>query len=123
MKINYNKQRTDNIPMGEKAVHRHFSRIANQYRDLRTTDIEPLLYLKKNLNGSKKIEAADVGCGDGRYSLELFKCLGNRLNLSCIDANPEMLKHLHTNLVSHKIENFQTKKSLCRGPTNRRRLP
>ncbi len=95
----------------ENAIQHHFSRISHKYRDLRTTDIEPLLSIKKKLNGSKKIEAADVGCGDGRYSLELFKSLGSRLNLSCIDGNPEMLKQLHNYLAYHKIENFQTKKA------------
>ncbi|MEE8358576.1 MAG: class I SAM-dependent methyltransferase [Candidatus Hydrothermarchaeales archaeon] len=97
--------------MRKRAIHRHFTRVAQQYRDLRTTDPEPPLYIKKKLTGSKKIEAADVGCGDGRYNLELFKCLGDRLNLSCIDANPDMLKQLHSYLAYHKIENFQTKKA------------
>lgn len=55
-----------------KSIHHHFLKIAHQYRDLRTTDLEPILFIKNKLHKHSKILAADVGCGDGRYDLKLF---------------------------------------------------
>lgn len=97
-----------------KEIHHHFSRIAHKYRDLRTTDLEPILFIKKKLQKSLRIKAADVGCGAGRYNLKLFQYLGKRIYLYCIDSNQEMLKQLQDYLKEHKIKNFQVKKS-CAG--------
>jgi ubiquinone/menaquinone biosynthesis C-methylase UbiE len=91
-----------------KRIHPHFSRIAHRYKDLRTTDVEPILFIKKKLENFDKIHAADVGCGVGRYDIKLFHHLGERLYLTCIDYNPRMLTELTKNLRKHKIENFQT---------------
>lgn len=97
-----------------KSIHLHFSRIAHKYRDLRTTDLEPILFIKKKLQRHSKIVAADVGCGAGRYDLKLFQYLGKKLFLYCVDANKEMLKHLTDFLVKHRIKNFKTTKSFAR---------
>ena len=86
----------------------HFSKIAPIYEDLRTTDLEPILCVKKRLKNLTKIEAADVGCGVGRYDIELFHYLGERLYLTCIDDNENMLNELTKNLNEHRIENFKT---------------
>jgi len=91
-----------------KRVHSHFSKIAHEYKDLRTTDLEPILFVKKKLQKLTKIEAADVGCGAGRYDVELFHYLGERLHLTCIDDNENMLNELTKNLKEHKIRNFKT---------------
>ena len=96
-----------------KNIHRHFSKIAHKYRDLRTTDAEPILFIKKKLQKHSKIVAADVGCGAGRYGLKLFQYFGKKLFLHCTDANKEMLKHLTGFLVKHKIRNFETKKAFA----------
>lgn len=90
-------------------THHHFTKIAYQYRQLRTTDVEPLLFIKKTLQKFKKIKAADVGCGAGRYDLKLFEHLGNRLDLLCMDCNNEMLSQLENYLREHGIKNFKTK--------------
>jgi len=94
-----------------KKIHHHFSKIAHKYEDLRTTDLEPILFIKKKLRNLKKIEAADVGCGGGRYDIELIRYLGERLHLTCIDDNENMLKELTRNLKEHKIKNFKTIKT------------
>lgn len=91
-----------------KKIHPHFSRIAHKYKDLRTTDAEPVLSIKRKLRKSKTIEAADVGCGVGRYVIELFHHLGEMLRLTCIDYNRGMLNELTKNLRKHKIKNFKT---------------
>jgi len=92
-------------------IHLHFSQIAHKYKDLRTTDSEPILFIKNKLQNLTKIEAADVGCGVGRYDIELFHYLGERLYLTCIDDNQNMLKELTKNLKKHKIKNFKTIKA------------
>jgi len=60
-------------------IQRHFSKIANQYKSLRIIDLEPVLYIRHQLDGLQKIQAADVGCGIGIYDIELFRHLGERL--------------------------------------------
>ena len=94
-----------------KGIYRHFSKIAHEYKDVRTTDLEPILVIKKKLQNLTKIEAADVGCGVGRYDIELFRYLGERLYLTCIDENDNMLTELNENLKKHKIKNFKTIKA------------
>ena len=91
-----------------KRIYPHFSRIAHRYKDLRTTDVEPILFIKKKLQNLDKIQAADVGCGVGRYDVRLFHHLGERLYLTCIDHNRRMLNELTKNLEKHKIKNFKT---------------
>jgi len=89
-----------------KVMYDHFSKIASKYRDVRTTDTKPILYIKKRLNGKTKINLADVGCGDGRYSLELLKCLGDDCFLHCVDNNEEMLSRLKDYLTEQNTLNF-----------------
>ncbi len=75
MKLNYSPKE---IAITEKHTYNHFSKIASKYRTLRTTDLEPILFIKNRLNRKSKINMADVGCGDGRYSLELLRCLEDK---------------------------------------------
>ena len=92
-----------------KAMQKHFSNIARKYRNIRTTDSEPILLIVNKLNHLKYIEAVDVGCGAGRYDMLLYRYLGDRLNLICLDANADMLKNLSTYLTRHDIRNFSAK--------------
>jgi ubiquinone/menaquinone biosynthesis C-methylase UbiE len=91
-----------------KRIHPHFSRIAHKYQDLRTTDIGPVLFIKEKLKNSNKIEAADVGCGVGRYVVKLFHHLRERLYLTCVDDNKKMLTELIRNLKKYGIRKFNT---------------
>jgi len=104
------------IAISENQAHRHFSEIASKYRSLRTTDLEPILHIKNQLNGKSGIRMADVGCGDGRYSLELLRCLDN-CYLHCIDSNEDMLKHLKDYLTEQNTMNF------CVRPGDANKLP
>lgn len=63
-------------------INHHFSRIAHKYRDLRTIDLALLSIIKNKLENLTEIEAADVGCGAGRYDSILFQYLGERLSLN-----------------------------------------
>ena len=94
-----------------KKMDRHFSKIAKKYRNLRTTDSEPVSVIVDKLKYLAHIEAVDVGCGDGRYDLLLYKHLGDSLNLTCLDANEEMLKNLSAYLTKNDIVNFSAKRS------------
>jgi len=76
----------------------HFSRIARKYKDLRSTDLPPVKFIKNRLPDLPTIRAADVGCGVGRYDIELVRYLGpDRLSLYCIDCNRKMLGELALN--------------------------
>jgi len=89
-----------------KAIQHHFSRIADRYRQLRTTDAEPIAFIAKELRELLYVEAVDIGCGAGGYSLFLCKSLGDKLRLTCVDANDSMLKALATYLRAHGMGNF-----------------
>ena len=86
----------------------HFSRIAHRYRDLRTTDLEPISFLARELSDLPWVEAADVGCGAGRYDLLLHEHLGEKLHLTCADANSDMLNALNIYLKRNGVRKFKT---------------
>jgi len=88
---------------------RHFTKVAKKYRNLRTTDSEPISLIVDKLKNLDHIEAVDVGCGAGRYDLLLYRYLGDRLKLTCLDVNADMLKNLSTYLTRHDIRNFSAK--------------
>ena len=94
-------------------VDEHFAKIASAYRDARTTDLEPILYIKELIGDSGPLVAADVGCGAGRYDLLLHRRLGHEMFLHCIDANTEMLEELDDHLTAEGISDFQTHRALA----------
>ena len=75
-------------------VTRHFSKVAPNYRGLRTTDVEPVRYVADLLKSYQKVAAADIGCGAGRYDRMLFDHMGEGLFLHCVDASEHMLEAL-----------------------------
>ncbi|MFC2031817.1 class I SAM-dependent methyltransferase [Chloroflexota bacterium] len=89
-------------------IYDHFTSICDRYRHLRTTDYDPIAYIARELSGLDIVEAADVGCGDGRYDLPLFHHLGDKLRLSCVDSNDGMLEASDTYLRENNISNFVT---------------
>ena len=107
--------------MSEILVHEksdsHFSKIASKYKDLRTTDVDHIQYIVNQLSKKSNISMADIGCGDGRYSVELLKCLKDNCYLHCIDFNENMIKHLKPYLLEQGINNF------CAAPGDASKLP
>jgi len=91
----------------ESLMSEHFSTVAPFYSQIRTIDLDPINYIAKKLASKSKIVAADIGCGDGRYSIKLIEKLRNRLSLTCVDNNHEMLRQISQ--VSHYFQNLQTK--------------
>ncbi len=94
----------------QQDINSHFSRVATLYNDLRTTDLEPIAFIRDRFNGAHSIEAADIGCGAGRYCLKLFQHL-DILHLTCIDVNESMLEQASNCLRTAGITNFKTIKS------------
>ena len=110
-----------NIGFARRAItnrNSHFSRIATIYEDLRTLDIEPIISIRNQLQEFSNLKGADIGCGCGRYTAELFRLLGENLNLTCVDENKDMLKQLTINLEGKNLLNFNT----LRAPANNLQL-
>ncbi len=87
-------------------IHQHFSKIAHRYHHLRTTDVEPIIFIARRMKNLEQIEALDIGCGTGRYDLLLFKYLEPKLRLTCVDTNSDMLNALEKNLMNNGISEF-----------------
>lgn len=97
----------EEIIAGNPVMYEHFSRVAPSYRHVRRTDPEPILFISETLKDYPRINAADVGCGAGRYDLLLFQHLNN-LHLTCIDVNESMLQQVAEYLTHHQCLRFQT---------------
>jgi ubiquinone/menaquinone biosynthesis C-methylase UbiE len=101
--------------MGIYSVSDHFSEIAPVYRDLRTTDLQPVRYVVKHLRGVSRISAADVGCGAGRYDLILFQHLARKIDhFYCVDTTQGMLEQVTDLLIRHCIRGFEIVRSVAR---------
>ena len=99
------------IGFGHRArtnLNSHFSRIALIYTDVRTTDEEPIILIRNRVQGYSSIMGADIGCGCGRYDVELLRFFGNSLYLFCIDENEDMLRQLKNTLNVRDAQYFET---------------
>ena len=88
----------------------HFGRVAKFYRAVRTTDPEPVIYMRDALADRASVRAADIGCGAGRYDRLLFDHIPN-LHLVCVDSSASMLEQLSNYLAEARIRNFVTRLS------------
>jgi len=95
----------------ESLMSEHFSQVASIYSQVRTIDHELINYITKKLASMSNIVAADIGCGDGRYSIKLIEKLRNRLSLTCVDNNYEMLQQISK--ISSNFQNLQTKQAFA----------
>jgi len=95
----------------ESLMSEHFSQVASIYSQVRTIDYELINYITKKLASMSNIVAADIGCGDGRYSIKLIEKLRNRLSLTCVDNNYEMLQQISK--ISSHFQNLQTKQAFA----------
>ena len=91
-----------------RKIENHFTDVAPKYRKLRTTDIEPIMFIEKELSDTDQIHGADIGCGTGRYTLRLAKSLGKKCHLLyCVDKSGSMLMQLRNFFVEHGINHFK----------------
>ena len=92
--------------INQKLIEEHFASVAEVYTNMRTTDREPIEYIRAAMAEIKPVKAADIGCGSGRYSLMLFEALEG-LSLTCIDYSRKMLEELERTLVARGIARFE----------------
>jgi len=97
------------IIINKQNLHNHFSSIASKYRSVRTLDLEPILHITNQIKGKPKISMADIGCGDGRYSLEFLRHFGDKCYMHCVDFNENMLRSLEDYLTEQNTTNFCTR--------------
>ncbi|MFQ5789941.1 MAG: class I SAM-dependent methyltransferase [Acidobacteriota bacterium] len=95
-------------------IYQHFSSIATRYNDLRTTDLDVVEFLAEGLRVGTAVRVADVGCGSGRYDIELLRELGDRLDLICVDFNFEMLHALHEELQEQDLRGYHVVRASAR---------
>ena len=84
----------------------HFAKVAEVYTGVRTTDEEPILYIRDRLAGRAAVAAADIGCGTGRYDLLLLQHIPG-LRLACVDMSREMLTQLSSYLTANGVDGFE----------------
>lgn len=85
-------------PPDSSLISDHFSTVAAGYNALRTTDPEAVDLIARSLAGFSTVTAADVGCGTGRYMLELKRRLGEKLFAYFVDCSTDMLQQLRIDL-------------------------
>ena len=83
----------------------HFTKLSNNYNDIRNTDFAPVSFIANKLKNRTTISGADIGCGAGRYDLLLLRQLP-KLDLTCCDSNEQMLHETSSYLRSNDIRNF-----------------
>ncbi len=88
-------------------MHEHFSKISTSYNIMRSTDVDPILYIREKVKHKETVKAVDVGCGGGRYCLLMFQYIPG-LHLTCTDVNISMITETSRYLKRHGVENFST---------------
>jgi SAM-dependent methyltransferase len=86
-------------------MYNHFRNLSCIYNELRTTDLEPIIFICEKLQNRNNLKGADIGCGAGRYDLLLLKHLPE-LHLICGDVNEAMIKETTCYLEEHGQKNF-----------------
>jgi SAM-dependent methyltransferase len=96
----------------QATMDRHFTEVSSVYREVRTTDPDPVAYIARTLAGRDGIRGADIGCGDGRYDVLMFEAIPG-LHLACVDANAAMLERAADLLSSRGIDEFETRRAVA----------
>jgi len=86
-------------------MYNHFRNLSCIYNELRTTDLEPIIFICEKLHNRNNLKGADIGCGAGRYDRLLLKHLPD-LHLICADVNEAMIKETTCYLEAHGQKNF-----------------
>jgi len=65
----------------------NFSTIVSKYRSVRTLDTKPISHIKDKLKEKSKINMADIGYDDERYSLEFLRHFDDLEQITWHDEN------------------------------------
>lgn len=87
-------------------MEEHFSRIADKYNDIRTTDHEPIEHIRDLFSKYERCVAVDIGCGPGRYALLLLQMMP-QLHLTCLDRSRAMIAETTRLLRGANIDRFK----------------
>jgi SAM-dependent methyltransferase len=79
-----------------------------KFSNSKTTDSEPVSVIVSKFSHVERIQAVDMGCGAARYDILLYRYLGDKLKLACLDAETETLKNLTTYFSRHNVRNFSS---------------
>jgi ubiquinone/menaquinone biosynthesis C-methylase UbiE len=90
-----------------KNMEEHFSEIAETYNEIRTTDQQPIDYIREFCFQNNHRIAVDIGCGPGRYSLLLLQAIP-QLHLTCVDQSSIMIAQTERLLRNAKLDRFKT---------------
>ncbi|MCP4696419.1 MAG: class I SAM-dependent methyltransferase [Gammaproteobacteria bacterium] len=93
-------------------MYRHFENVSASYNALRTTDEEPIQYIRDQMRNEAGIQGADIGCGGGRYDLLLLQNIPD-LHLICSDVNEAMVQEAAAYLDKHGQKNFSVQTSVA----------
>lgn len=91
----------------DATMRRHFASVASKYRELRTTDPQPVQLILGLLRLLPYVVAADVGCGARRYDALLLRYMGDRMFLHCTDSSEHMLGELKRHLGNQHSLRFE----------------
>jgi|GEM_PF-225459 len=91
-----------------QSADRRLSDASGNSRNLKASDSEPVSVIVNKLSHLDHIEAVDIGCGAARYNMVLYRYFRDKLKLTCLDADTELLKNLTTYLSRHGVRNFSS---------------
>ena len=80
--------------------------IADKYNEIRTTDHEPIEYIRDLFSKYERCVAVDIGCGPGRYALLLLQMMP-QLHLTCLDRSSDMIAETTRLLRGANIDRFK----------------
>lgn len=87
-------------------MDKHFSAVSQKYNYVRTTDHEPIEYIRELVSNYRRCDAIDVGCGPGRYALLLLQLIP-QMHLTCIDRSSDMIQETTRLLHGANIDRFE----------------
>jgi ubiquinone/menaquinone biosynthesis C-methylase UbiE len=89
-----------------RSMDEHFSDVAEKYNEIRTTDQEPIEYIRDLFSNRAQLIAVDIGCGPGRYALRLLQKMP-QLHLICLDQSSKMIAETTRLLHVANIDRFE----------------
>ena len=88
------------------AFRDHFSEIARYYNQVRTTDVDPVPWIKNIAGSLTPAKGLEIGAGGGRYSRLLLHEIEG-LDLTCLDLSQRMIAETHRILAARGKNSFR----------------
>lgn len=91
-----------------RSSDKQFTDTAGKISNSKTTDSEPVSVIVSKFSHVDLVQSVDMGCGAARYDILLYRYLGDKLKLTCLDADTETLRNLTTYFSRHNVRNFSS---------------